>query len=81
MKTNTITLVKHSKANYLIQYFLDHLSPEYTAWIYDAVVEHLEEVSRDRVGCVIVKKCVDHASPEQQVSVKIPFFFFFCFGF
>jgi len=62
LKNNTISLVKHSKANYLIQYFLDHLSPEYTKWIFDAVADQIEDVSRDRVGCVIVKKCIDHSS-------------------
>jgi hypothetical protein len=95
LKPNTIALVKHSKANYLIQYFLDHQPPQHTQyafslfffsfsyffisfnrWIFDAVADQIEEVSRDRVGCVIVKKCIDHAVHSQQV---LPFFLSFSF--
>lgn len=41
--------------------------------MYDAVVENIEEVSRDRVGCVIVKRCIDHANDEQKVCVAFIF--------
>jgi hypothetical protein len=69
LRTHAITLVKHSKANYLIQYFLDHLAAEFTKWIFEAVAEQIEEVARDRVGCVIVKKCIDHATSDQQMKL------------
>jgi len=66
LKMSTISLIKHNKANYLIQYCLDHLPAKHNQWIYDAVSENVEEVGRDRVGCVIVKRCIDHASDEQR---------------
>jgi len=66
LKENAIMLIKHNKANYLIQYFLDNLPPNQSQWIYDSVTNSIEEVSRDRVGCVIVKRCVDHAGLEQK---------------
>lgn len=66
-------MIKHNKANYLIQYCLDHLPEHHTQWIYDAVIKNLEDISKDRVGCVIVKKCIDHSNSQQKVS----FFFFF----
>jgi len=66
LKENAIMLIKHNKANYLIQYFLDNLPPKQSQWIYDAVARSIEEVSRDRVGCVIVKRCIDHAGAEQK---------------
>lgn len=67
LKPSAITLIKHNKANYLIQYFLDHLSdPAHNQWIYEAVGEALEEVARDRVGCVIVKRCIDRANETQK---------------
>lgn len=66
LKPNAIALIKHNKANYLIQYCLDHLPQRHNQWIYDAVVEQMEEVARDRVGCVIVKRCIDHATDDQR---------------
>jgi len=69
LKMSTISLIKHNKANYLIQYCLDHLPAKHNQWIYDSVVENIEEVARDRVGCVIVKRCIDHASDEQKIKV------------
>jgi len=66
LQDSAIPLIKHNKANYLIQYCLDNLSPKHNQWIYDAVVSNIEEVARDRVGCVIVKRCLDHASIEQK---------------
>lgn len=66
LKTSSIALIKHNKANYLIQYCLDNLSPKHNQWIYDSVCACMEEIARDRVGCVIVKRCIDHASPEQK---------------
>lgn len=41
--------------------------PKYNQWIFDAVIESIEDVSCDRVGCVIVKKCIDHINEEQKV--------------
>jgi len=61
LKPSAIALIKHNKANYLIQYCLDHLDQKFNGWIYDAVIGSIEEVGRDRVGCVIVKRCIDHA--------------------
>lgn len=69
LKANAIALIKHNKANYLIQYCLDHLQPKHNQWIFEAVVENMGEVSRDRVGCVIVKRCIDHANEEQKVQL------------
>lgn len=69
LKANAISLIKHNKANYLIQYCLDNLPQKHNQWIYDAVVESIEEVSRDRVGCVIVKRCIDHANEEQKARL------------
>jgi len=69
LKLNTIALIKHNKANYLIQYCLDHLPAKHNQWIYDSVIENIEEVARDRVGCVIVKRCIDHASDEQKIKL------------
>jgi len=66
LKESAIALIKHNKANYLIQYCLDNLPPKHNQWIYDAVIGSIEEVARDRVGCVIVKRCIDHANPEQK---------------
>jgi len=77
LRPNAIALIKHNKANYLIQYCLDHLPPRHNQWVYEAVVQSMEEVARDRVGCVIVKRCIDHASPDQkdvlqrEISVKV----------
>jgi len=65
LKPSSIALIKHNKANYLIQYCLDHLSHKHNQWIYDAVCENMDDVGRDRVGCVIVKRCVDHADDDQ----------------
>jgi len=66
LKPSAISLIKHNKANYLIQYCLDRVDQNHNQWIYDAVVENLEEIARDRVGCVIVKRCIDHANDEQK---------------
>eukprot|EP01118_Nematostelium_gracile_P005502 TRINITY_DN1742_c0_g1_i1.p1 TRINITY_DN1742_c0_g1~~TRINITY_DN1742_c0_g1_i1.p1 ORF type:complete len:616 (+),score=157.55 TRINITY_DN1742_c0_g1_i1:232-2079(+) len=68
-KNSAIALIKHNKANYLVQYCLDNLSPKHNQWIYDAVCGSLEEVSRDRVGCVIVKRCLDHSNQEQRARL------------
>eukprot|EP01117_Protostelium_nocturnum_P011123 TRINITY_DN403_c0_g1_i3.p1 TRINITY_DN403_c0_g1~~TRINITY_DN403_c0_g1_i3.p1 ORF type:complete len:665 (-),score=322.91 TRINITY_DN403_c0_g1_i3:293-2287(-) len=65
LKPSSIALIKHNKANYLVQYCLDHLPQKHNQWIYDAVAECMDDVGRDRVGCVIVKRCIDHATPEQ----------------
>jgi len=66
LKESAIALIKHNKANYLIQYCLDNLPPKHNQWIYDAVVASMEEVAKDRVGCVIVKRCIDHSNDEQK---------------
>jgi len=66
LKSSAIALIKHNKANYLIQYCLDHLPAKHNQWIYNSVSECMEEVARDRVGCVIVKRCIDHATDEQR---------------
>lgn len=66
LRESAIALIKHNKANYLIQYCLDNLPPKHNQWIYDAVAESMEEVAKDRVGCVIVKRCIDHATVEQK---------------
>jgi len=77
LKPSAIQLIKHNKANYLIQYCLDHLPPKHNQWIYDSVILCIEEIARDRVGCVIVKRCIDHADPEQkkrlaeEISTKV----------
>jgi uncharacterized membrane-anchored protein YjiN (DUF445 family) len=65
-KSSAIALIKHNKANYLVQYCLDNLATKHNQWIYDAVGNSLEEVARDRVGCVIVKRCLDHSNSEQR---------------
>jgi len=69
LKSSAIALIKHNKANYLIQYCLDHLPSKHNQWIYNAVCECMEEIARDRVGCVIVKRCIDHATPEQREKI------------
>lgn len=69
LKPSSIALIKHNKANYLIQYCLDNLQQKHNQWIYDAVCECMEDVGRDRVGCVIVKRCVDHANADQMHSL------------
>ncbi|PRP87418.1 hypothetical protein PROFUN_00629 [Planoprotostelium fungivorum] len=69
LKPSSIALIKHNKANYLIQYCLDHLPQKHNQWIYDAVCECMDDVGRDRVGCVIVKRCVDHATDNQMAEL------------
>jgi len=69
LKSSAIALIKHNKANYLIQYCLDHLPAKHNQWIYNAVCECMEEIARDRVGCVIVKRCIDHATHEQRERI------------
>jgi len=69
LKIQSLALIKHNKANYLVQYCLDKLNDKQNQWIFDAVFANMEEVSRDRVGCVIVKRCVDHASDDQRVTL------------
>jgi len=69
LKDNAMLLIKHNKANYLVQFCLDHLSTKHNQWVYDAVGQYMEEIGRDRVGCVIVKRCIDHASPEQKTKL------------
>jgi hypothetical protein len=71
LKPYALALIKHNKANYLIQYCLDRLADKHKQWIYDAVGANIEDVSRDRVGCVIVKRCIDHANPEQMVVASL----------
>jgi len=70
LQPSAIALIKHSKANYLIQYCLDHLSQENNHWIYTAVVSNMEATARDRVGCVIVKRCIDRANAEQMLLLS-----------
>lgn len=65
LKTNTLGLIKHPKANYLVQYCLEHLQHKHNQWIYDCVGTHMIEIACDRVGCVIVKRCIDFASDAQ----------------
>jgi len=69
LKPTVIPLIKHNKANYLIQYFLDKQSPPQQEWIYEAVLNHMEEIARDKVGCVIIKRCVDHANEKQLAAI------------
>jgi len=71
LRPSAIALIKHNKANYLIQYCLDHLPQKHNQWIYDAVVEAMEDVGRDRVGCVIVKRCIDHATEQQLFALSV----------
>jgi len=71
LKESSIALIKHNKANYLIQYCLDNLAPKHNQWIYDSVAASMEEVARDRVGCVIVKRCIDHATTEQKQKLTV----------
>jgi len=71
LKPTALALIKHNKANYLIQYCLDKLSPAHNQWIYDAVMSNMEEISRDRVGCVIVKRCIDHANDHQRITTLL----------
>jgi len=66
LRQHALQLIKHNKANYLIQYCLDKLSPQFNQWIFDTVVANIEDVSRDRVGCVIVKRSIDHCTDEQR---------------
>lgn len=68
LKTHSLALIKHNKANYLIQYCLDKLTEKHNQWIYDAVCQNMAEISKDRVGCVIVKRCIDHANEQQSVN-------------
>jgi len=35
----------------------------------ECVCECMEEICRDRVGCVIVKRCIDHATDEQKLRL------------
>jgi len=71
LKPSAISLIKHNKANYLIQYCLDHLPAKHNQWIYNSVVDCMEEIARDRVGCVIVKRCIDHATEEQKQRLTL----------
>jgi len=69
LKTHSLALIKHNKANYLIQYCLDKLTEKHNQWIYDAVCLNMAEISKDRVGCVIVKRCIDHANDRQSTTL------------
>jgi len=59
-------LIKHNKANYFIQYCLDKLSEKQNEWIFDSVCKNIEDISCDRVGCVIIKRCIDHANEQRE---------------
>jgi len=69
LQPQALALIKHNKANYLVQYCLDKLTDKQNQWIYDAVAANMEEISRDRVGCVIVKRCIDHATENQKFAL------------
>eukprot|EP01133_Synstelium_polycarpum_P012019 gene12019-14053_t len=58
-------LAKDSKGNYLLETFLKTFSPDLNQFIYDRVIENIEEVSNNKVGCTIVNKCIDYASVRQ----------------
>jgi len=69
LKNNTLGLVKHAKANYLIQYCLEHLPAKHNQWVFDCVCTNMSEIACDRVGCVIVKRCVDFAVESQKENL------------
>eukprot|EP01119_Soliformovum_irregulare_P003232 TRINITY_DN1358_c0_g1_i2.p1 TRINITY_DN1358_c0_g1~~TRINITY_DN1358_c0_g1_i2.p1 ORF type:complete len:446 (+),score=132.67 TRINITY_DN1358_c0_g1_i2:128-1465(+) len=66
LKDNAALLIKHEKANYLVQFFLEQLSPPHGQWIYDGICQHMREIGTSRFGCVIIKKCLDRATASQR---------------
>lgn len=66
LKNNAALLIKHEKANYLVQFFLEQMPPRHSQWVYDGICQHMKDVGTSRFGCVIIKKCLDRATSEQR---------------
>lgn len=57
-------LIVDPNATHVIQKCLVHIPPRYLHFIFNAVAGDFVEVCRDRHGCCVAQRCMDHGEPE-----------------
>eukprot|EP01133_Synstelium_polycarpum_P015398 gene15398-18262_t len=64
-------LAKDSMGRYLLETFLKTFtSPDLNQFIYNGVMENIDEMGYNKVGCTIINKCIDHATPSQLKALE-----------
>ncbi|KAL4802753.1 hypothetical protein BDV18DRAFT_154086 [Aspergillus unguis] len=69
LKDHVVELVQDLNGNHVIQKCLNHLEPEDSQFIYDAVGANCVDVGTHRHGCCVLQRCIDHASGEQRARL------------
>lgn len=63
LRGNELKAARHSSANYVLQVLLELAQPAQTAFVAEAMLGHVVDLSRDNIGCRVVVKVLRHLLP------------------
>ncbi|KAL7203051.1 hypothetical protein ACSBR1_034488 [Camellia fascicularis] len=66
LKPGIVTLIKNMNGNHVAQRCLQYLMPEYSEFLFEAVISNFVELATDRHGCCVLQKCLSHSDGDQR---------------
>ncbi|XP_026425912.1 pumilio homolog 2-like [Papaver somniferum] len=66
LKPGIVSLIKDPHGNHVAQRCLQHLMPQYSGFLFEAVTAHCFELATDRHGCCVLQKCLSNSDFEQK---------------
>ena len=72
---SVVELIQDLNGNHVIQKCIHKMEPNDNQFIYDAVAQHCDQVATHRHGCCVMQRCIDHASDQQRVKMRLRMLF------
>ncbi|KAI3996748.1 hypothetical protein MKX01_041048 [Papaver californicum] len=66
LKPGIVSLIKDPHGNHVAQRCLQHLMPQYSGFLFEAVTAQCFELATDRHGCCVLQKCLSNSDFEQK---------------
>ncbi|KAL4611840.1 hypothetical protein ACB092_08G154800 [Castanea dentata] len=66
LKPGIVTLMKNMNGNHVAQRCLQHLTPQYREFLFEAATTNCVNLATDRHGCCVLQKCLSHSTGDQR---------------